>query len=131
MHKILVVDDEVSYRELLKEVFTEQGFHVRTASGSTDAREIASTFVPDVLIVDWMLSDEHDGSAVALLCQQLNPNVGIVFISGYPSVGLQAAADEDPSIAWLPKPFHLDQVMSAVQSISDPLLFPKPSQQLE
>ena len=116
MPKVLIVDDEVSYRELLKNVFIEQGYDVRIASGSKDAMAIAPTFSPDVLIVDWMLSDEHDGSAVAACCRELNPALGVVFVSGYPNYRLQAAADVDAAFAWLSKPFHLDEVVSVVRS---------------
>lgn len=116
MHKVLIVDDEASYRELLKNVFIEQGYDVRIASGSRDAMAVAPTFSPDVLIVDWMLSDEHDGAAVAACCREINPALGVVFISGYPNYRLQAAADVDAAFVWLSKPFHLDEVVKVVRS---------------
>lgn len=116
MAKLLVVDDEESYRKLLREVFAEQGYEVRTASGSEDAMSVAAAFSPDILIVDWMLRDEHHGAAVATCCRKLNPEVGVVFVSGYPNFRLQAAAEVDATFIWLTKPFHLDEVINAVQS---------------
>jgi DNA-binding NtrC family response regulator len=130
MPKLLVVDDEVSYRDLLKEVFAERSYDVRTASGSEDAMGVLSRFVPDVLIIDWMLGDQQDGAAVASSTRDLNPNVGVVFISGYPSSPLQAAADADGAMVWLSKPFHLEQIVKAVERLCEPVTSSRESPQL-
>lgn len=124
MYQVLLVDDEVSYRELLKNVFGEQGYDVRVASGGQDALAIATTFVPDVLVVDWMLGDEQDGSAIADFYRNLNPKLGVVFMSGFPNYNLQTAADNDAAVIWLSKPFHLDEVLAAVETVLHPPAFP-------
>jgi DNA-binding NtrC family response regulator len=130
MHKVLVVDDDLSYRDLLKGVFAERGYDVRTASESEDAMGVLPHFIPDVLIIDWMLGDQQYGAAVASSTRELNPDVGVVFISGYPSFPLQAAADAAGAIVWLSKPFHLEQIVKAVKRLCEPLMSPSESPQL-
>ena len=38
MQQVLVVDDEIGIRELLSEILSDEGYHVRLAENAADAR---------------------------------------------------------------------------------------------
>jgi DNA-binding response OmpR family regulator len=55
MLKVLIVDDEPSYREYLERYLSRSGYEVRSASGAAEAVAIARELRPDVVLADWML----------------------------------------------------------------------------
>ncbi len=66
MARVLVVDDEPSYRKYLERYLIHEGYELKTAGSSTEAMRIAADFEPHVLLVDWMLKDRLHGLDVGL-----------------------------------------------------------------
>lgn len=66
-HKLLIVDDEKDILKLLSYNFELDGLKVFTAENGTDAIEMASKLLPDVILLDVMLPD-IDGIEV---CERL------------------------------------------------------------
>ena len=50
--RILIVDDEPTYREYLERFLARDGLSVRTAETGSDAIRIADEFGPDLLLAD-------------------------------------------------------------------------------
>ena len=59
-NKILLVDDDEDILDLLEYNLVKVGYEVKTASNGKKAIEIASTFLPDLIILDVMMP-EMDG----------------------------------------------------------------------
>jgi len=59
-NKILLVDDDEDILDLLEYNLVKEGYEVKTASNGKKAIEIASTFLPDLIILDVMMP-EMDG----------------------------------------------------------------------
>ncbi|HEX4826561.1 MAG TPA: response regulator [Candidatus Polarisedimenticolaceae bacterium] len=57
MHRILVVEDETDIAELLRHVFTREGFIVGVAKDGLMALEAARQEKPDLVVLDWMLPE--------------------------------------------------------------------------
>lgn len=62
--KILIVDDEEAIRSGFQEIFKKQGFDVRVAAFGIEACEAAKKYRPDVVILDYYLSDRLSGVEV-------------------------------------------------------------------
>jgi PAS domain S-box-containing protein len=82
--RILVVDDEPLVRDLAKTVLSRRGFRVVTAEDGDEAldlyrREGGSI---DVILLDYIMP-RMNGMQVLKELQQLNPNVRVLFSSGY------------------------------------------------
>ena len=114
MAKILVVDDEPGYRDPLQFILSEEGFEVEVAADGRRALDVAKRFVPDVLIVDWMLGSDMDGLEVAEALGAANPALRVIVISGYPHASLEARVASLPSARLLPKPFEISALLAAV-----------------
>ena len=56
--RILVVDDESDIRSLLDEILTEEGYEVAVAGNASEARQILSGIMFDLLIIDIMKPGE-------------------------------------------------------------------------
>lgn len=66
-YKILVVDDDVSIREMLQYNLEKEGYQVSTASDGIHAIEEAQRFLPDLVLLDIMMPGQ-DGVET---CRQL------------------------------------------------------------
>ena len=53
MPTVLVVDDEIGYREMVCEHFTSRGYEVETAANGRAAIDIGTRFQPDVPVASW------------------------------------------------------------------------------
>lgn len=113
--KVLLVDDEPAYRDSLGHILSHENYSVRTAPSAKAAIEVTGEFVPDILIVDWMLRDEMDGVEVAQNLRSLNPGLRTIFITGYRTSRLEGQMREVPFAQFLSKPFSLDDFLEAVR----------------
>src|ERR1700744_6094049 len=114
--KILVVDDDPEIVELFVDVLERDGrFEVKTASTGYDAGVLTQEFIPDLLILVYMLP-QINGSVV---CQTIrkNPNfehMKIIIVSGVVNQDeindlLKAGADE-----FVKKPFNIEKLIERV-----------------
>lgn len=53
--KVLVIEDEVSQREVLAYNLKAEGFTVRSASTGEEALLLVAEETPDVIVLDWMI----------------------------------------------------------------------------
>ena len=53
--QILVVEDEVSIRDMLRFALERHGYTIRSAGTVTEARQLMASQSVDIAIVDWML----------------------------------------------------------------------------
>jgi CheY-like chemotaxis protein len=112
--KVLIVDDEPSYRYLLRKLLERQGCEVETSASGLVSLEVAKQLMPDLLIVDWMLRDSVDGLQVAQDMGTHLPGLRTVLITGYPSPELEQQAAGLPRTTYLAKPFEADEILAAV-----------------
>lgn len=120
MVRVLVVDDEPDYPELLSIILGAEGFDVQTATTGAEAMRVVEHFVPDVLIVDWMLEASDSGLDVAKAIESRNPNLRTILITGYPSPSLEARIDQLPNVELLAKPFTPADLVAMVRAAADP-----------
>ena len=118
--KVLLVDDEPSYRDSLGHILLHERYDVRTASNAKSAMDVTREFLPDILIVDWMLRDEMDGVEVAQSMRSKNPALKTIFITGYRTSRLENQMREVPFAQFLSKPFSLDDFLEAVRLAAFP-----------
>ena len=114
MARVLVVDDEPSYRKYLEKYLTHEGYEVRAAGNGREAMEIAKGFEPHVLLVDWMLKDRLHGLDVGLALRASHASLQILLMTGYASADVREQARQANVFRFLEKPFGLEEVASAV-----------------
>ena len=81
--KILVVDDERTFTELVKTTLEETGkYEVRTENKGRRSFDIAREFGPDLILLDLVMPD-MDGSHVAdqIRSDEILGNVPIIFLT--------------------------------------------------
>ncbi len=115
MANVLIVDDEEVYRTYLSSWLTRDGHDVRTAPNGHEAISTAKSFLPDVLIVDWLLKNDYYGLQVAEAVQGLAPELRTILITGFPSESLRREALNARVFRFMEKPFHMADLAEAVR----------------
>jgi two-component system phosphate regulon response regulator OmpR len=79
---VLVVDDQPSMRDLLREILEMSGFEVSLARDGKEFRKRVFTQRPDIIILDILLGEE-DGTEVyqELLSEGLDPDIPVIILS--------------------------------------------------
>src|SRR5580704_13129306 len=112
-HKILVVDDDPEIVELFVDVLDRDGrFEVKTAATGYDAGVLTQEFLPDLVILDYMLPDINGN----VVCSTIRNNpkfesMKIIIVSGVVNQEeidelLQAGADD-----FVKKPFNIEKLI--------------------
>jgi formate/nitrite transporter len=112
--KMLVIDDEDVVLESCRKVFTEEGFDVVTTSSPDQGLRLLGDSKFDVILCDWKMPG-FDGMDVVEEIDRRSPDVAIVMISGYPTVGRAAEAMKRGAMDYVPKPFTPEEISDAVK----------------
>lgn len=118
--RILIVDDEPTYREYLQRYLVRDGRDVRTAETGSEAIEVSRDFAPDLLLADWMLRCEMHGIEVGETLRGQWPDLRILLMTGFPTADLEAEAARVGIDGLLEKPFGLDDLANAIESAIGP-----------
>lgn len=113
--QLLVVDDDPDIRELIRDYFSDNGFHVVEAENASAMRTAIETAVPDVVLLDIGLPGE-DGLSLARYLRE-HHDVGIIMVSGAGEtvdriIGLEVGADD-----YVSKPFDPRELHARVKSV--------------
>jgi len=113
-HRILVVDDEPSIRELLAKTLALAEYNVDTAPDGNAALERLrdETTACDLAIVDLKMPD-MDGLMLIRQVKRLRPDLPVIIITGF-STEVSAIEAVNLGVAgYLTKPFRVPQVLAA------------------
>ena len=114
--RILIVDDEPTYREYLDRFLRRDGLEVRTAETGAEAIALARDFAPDILLADWMLRCEMHGIEVGEAMRAQRPDLRILLMTGFPTADLEAEAERVGIDGFLEKPFALEDLSNAIKA---------------
>jgi two-component system OmpR family response regulator len=81
---VLVVDDEVVWRTILRTDLELLGYRTLLAGDAEEALELARAHRPEVAIVDLMLPEPMDGRALVRLLRQRGLGFPVIFYTAYP-----------------------------------------------
>ncbi|MCC6486528.1 MAG: response regulator [Candidatus Hydrogenedentes bacterium] len=114
--RVLVVDDDVAVREILKQTLHMRGFAVDLASDGVQALSIIRQRPPGIILLD-LLMPNRDGLSVLRELQQLTDPPPVIFMTGNASPQVREEALALGVRAFLLKPFELRRVLEEVDGI--------------
>ncbi len=116
---ILVVEDEVGVRTLSVDALRELGYTVIHADGGGEAlRMIDEHPKIDLLFTD-IIMPEMNGRQLADRAVARKPELKVLYTTGYTRNAVVHNGVLDPGVAFLPKPFTLDQLATKVRQVLD------------
>jgi len=116
MTSILVVDDEHSVAEFIKEVLTEEGYLVEMAHSGREALSIVKKFSPDIVILDFMMPDMNGLQVLAEL-KAFDESIQVLMLTAYNSVPTAIEAIRQGAADYILKPFDLEAFKLSVAKL--------------
>ena len=122
--ELLIVDDDLPFRERLSRSMEKKGFSVESFSSSKETQKRINSKNFDYAIVDMRL---EDGSGLELIknIKKSNTTTKSLLLTGYGNIDTAVAAVKSGAIDYLPKPAEIDQIYDALTS-SKEILPPPP-----
>ena len=113
--RVLLVEDEEVVRNFAARALKRQGYKVLEASTGVEALEVMDKNKGKVdIVVSDVVMPEMDGPTLLKELRKKNPDLKIIFVSGYPNDAFKASLGEE-DFAFLPKPFSLPQLAAKVK----------------
>ena len=113
MAKILLAEDDEDMRRFLERALEKAGHDVIAfAEGASAFERLKSTTI-DLLLTD-IVMPEMDGIELARRAAEMDPNLKIMFITGFAAVALHADSKAPKDAKVLSKPFHLRDLVAEV-----------------
>jgi len=113
--RVLLVEDEVEVRQFAVRALRRQGYQVLEAADGVEALEVMRENEGKVdIIVSDVVMPEMDGPTLFKELRKRNPDVKVIFVSGYPNEAFREHLGSE-DFAFLPKPFSLPQLAAKVK----------------
>ena len=114
---ILVVEDDVTVRQLLTEMLTELGYrHIEAEAASAAIPYLQSDQPIDLLITDVGMPNMN-GRQLAEIARQIRPDLKVLFITGYAEHASVRAGVLPPGMEIVTKPFSFEGLASRIRKI--------------
>ncbi|NQU47646.1 MAG: sigma-54-dependent Fis family transcriptional regulator [Planctomycetes bacterium] len=115
--KIIIVDDEEGMLDVCQETLEElDNVEVETYQSSLDAVERLKTDSVDLLVTDINMPGLNGVDLLRTACQ-LDPNVQVLLMTGFPSVDTAVQALRLGASDYLTKPFHPDELLEIARRL--------------
>ncbi len=111
---ILVVDDDVDLREVLKEIFQGRGYRALSASDGVEAAALLAGHRIDLVVLDIRMP-RQDGLGVLRHIREQDPALPVIVVTGMATEDELREAAELGIRACLHKPFELKRLLAEIE----------------
>lgn len=117
---VLLVEDEEAVRRGGKRMLETRGYEVHEAGTGVEALEILQELDGNVdIVVSDVVMPEMDGPTLLRELRKDYPDIKFIFVSGYAEDAFAKNLPEGAKFGFLPKPFSLKQLATAVRDMLD------------
>ena len=115
--RILVVDDAMFMRMMLKDILTKNGYEVcGEAANGIEAIDKYIELRPDLVLLD-ITMPEMDGITALKKIKMIEPNAKIIMCSAMGQQAMVIDAIQGGAIDFIVKPFQEDRVLESLQRL--------------
>jgi len=125
--RLLVVDDDMTFRQRLAQAMEKRGYQVTQAESIASGVRAAKANPPRFAVVDLRLSDGSGLDVVAAI-HDVNKDARIVVLTGYGNIATAVAAVKTGAVDYLSKPADPDAIEAAFRQQDGSALPPPPDQ---
>ena len=115
MTRLLLVDDEVGYIEVLSKRLTRRDFKVTTAGSGEEAIRALRNWEFDVAVVDLKMED-MDGIEVLKVLKKMDPSLHVIILTGHGSERAAREGIAQGAFDYLIKPIGLDPLIARIRA---------------
>ena len=114
--KILLAEDDNDMRRFLSKALQNAGFDVSSFDNGLSAYNRLREEPFELLLTD-IVMPEMDGIELARRATELDPDIKVMFITGFAAVALNPDNNAPRQAKILSKPFHLKDLVNEVQRL--------------
>ncbi|MEO6207999.1 MAG: response regulator [Candidatus Limnocylindrales bacterium] len=114
--RVLVLDDDDAFAEMLEAMLLQAGFVVRRARDGAEGFDVAATFAPNVILLDLKMPRSSGEEFADRYRQVPDEKAQIIVVSGLPDAWKRAQATEARAV--LRKPFEMDALLKLVHHLA-------------
>jgi DNA-binding NtrC family response regulator len=118
MSKILVIDDERSIRNTLKDILEYEKYEVDLAEDGKKALEIVKNVEYDIVLCDIKMPG-LDGIEVLEQLQKLTPDTPVIMISGHGNIDTAVESIKKGAYDFIEKPLDLNRLLITIRNGMD------------
>lgn len=118
MSKVLVIDDERSIRNTLKEILEFEKYQVELAEDGMKALELLKNTDYDVVLCDIKMPG-MDGIEVLQKVEELKPDTPVVMISGHGNIDTAVESIKKGAFDFIEKPLDLNRLLITLRNAMD------------
>jgi two-component system nitrogen regulation response regulator NtrX len=130
MVKILVIDDERSIRNTLKDILGFEGYAVEVAENGLIGLEMVKGTDFDIILCDIKMP-EMDGIEVLEKIIELKPETTVVMISGHGNIDTAVEAIKKGAFDFIVKPLDLNRLLITIRNAGDKTVLVKETKVLK
>ncbi len=112
--KILIVDDEQDFREVLSERLGARGINVEDVSSGKAALEKLQEYEYDAIILD-LAMPEMDGLEALERILQIRPSSQVIMLTGHASLQKGVEAVKKGAVDFIEKPAELEELLKKIE----------------
>ena len=117
---VLVVEDETTMREIIREILSRFGYRVLCAANPQEALDTAANFGETIhILVTDVVMPMMSGRVLSEVLKHSRPEIKTLFISGYTDNAIVHHGVLDDGLSFLQKPFTVDALVRRVREILD------------
>jgi two-component system response regulator HydG len=107
--KILIVDDELSHRQMLEAVLSTEGYEIQQAEDGESAIMAVEERFYDLILMDVRMSGVG-GIEASKKIKEISPGIPIIIMTAYASVNTAVDALKSGAYDYLTKPLDIDEL---------------------
>jgi DNA-binding response OmpR family regulator len=116
--RILIVDDDPDFREMLDLMLRKEGIQTTTAENGEDFLNKIDDFQPDLVTLDVMMPGLTTEEILEkLIKKKCKPKIILLTVVRYSEETLEKILKKNNIVAYIDKPFDLDDFMDTINEI--------------
>ena len=114
--KVLIIDDDMDFREQAKIVLESENYEVLEAADGTSGLEMIKTEKPNFILLDVMMEEVDTGCKMADEIDKLKLKIPVVILSSFADAAKQMFDTTSvPVKEYLQKPLKSDELLALVK----------------
>ena len=113
---LLIVDDEITTRNLCNDVALETGLHVYASATTEQALEVLEQYPVDIVITDLKVP-QIGGLELIKRIRENNPQVAVIVLTQYGTIETAIEATRLGAADYVTKPFHVEELRTKLDRL--------------